>query len=65
MRFTDKRYLNQHDVGRTREIAKFLLLPLKIGKETRWLEKATYTERVEVYSSEHKIYRWVPYRFNN
>lgn len=65
MRFEDKRYLNQGDVGKIRTVIKFLLFPLKIGKETRWLEKCTYEEIVEPHSHELKTYHWVPRRFNN
>lgn len=31
-------------VGDSRIITKFLLFPITIGLETRWLEKATYLE---------------------
>lgn len=63
MRFTDKRFLDVRDVGRTRTIKKFLWFPLSIGNETRWLEKVTYQEIVELYSREYKIYKWVPQRW--
>lgn len=63
MRFTDKRYLNKGDVGRTRIVSKFLILPLSIGKETRWLERCTYEEMVDMCNNEFKIYRWFPNRW--
>ena len=30
--------------GETRTVTRFLLIPLTIGKETRWLERATWEE---------------------
>lgn len=63
MRFKDKRYLDKSDTGRTRIITKFLLLPLSIKNETRWLEKVKYRERVGEYSKEFKIFKWIPEEF--
>lgn len=65
MRFKDKRFLDERDVGKTKRTTKFLILPLSINGETRWLEKATYDEIVEMYSREHRIYRWTPQRWIN
>lgn len=63
MRFSDKRYLDQRDVGRTRIVSKFALLPVTIREETRWLEKVKYEEIVEPFSREFKLYKWIPHRF--
>jgi hypothetical protein len=63
MRFYEKPKVNI--VGNIRVVYKFLLLPIKIGLETRWLENARYVERL------HKIeyddifgcfpeYKWIP-----
>ena len=65
MRFTDKRFLDQRDVGKSRIITKFALLPVTIREETRWLEKVKYEEIVELYSKEFKLYKWIPHRWIN
>lgn len=38
------KYKNYPDHGETRTIQKFLLWPVTINKETRWLEWTKYTE---------------------
>jgi hypothetical protein len=63
MRITSKRFLDHRDVGKTRVITKFALWPITIYNQTRWLERVTYEERVDVCSFEFKIYRWIPFRF--
>lgn len=61
MRFNNKRYLDSRDCGRTRIVTKFAILPVTIREKTRWLEKVTYEEKVELYK--FKIYKWFPHRF--
>lgn len=63
MRFQDKRFLDVRDVGKTRKVTKFLILPLSILGETRWLEKCTYEEIVIFKNHELKTYCWFPHRW--
>ncbi|PGO60582.1 hypothetical protein CN981_08520 [Priestia megaterium] len=46
MRFISKQ--ESLTIGQTRLIKKFLLLPLKIGEETRWLERVKIKQEVAV-----------------
>lgn len=39
-----KHSISQPKAGATRQVTKFLWLPLTLESETRWLEVATYTE---------------------
>lgn len=62
--------LTRCDVGRTRSRRKFLWLPLHCDGQTRWLERATITERVcEVYKPglfgimHCTVLQWVPQYF--
>lgn len=39
------RFINKHPtLGDRRHKSSFLLFPKRIGKETRWLERATWTQ---------------------
>jgi len=58
MRWTDKKNPSN---GETRDVVRFLWLPLKIGKETRWLERATIKQefiRVRYGNSTHIEEEW-------
>lgn len=47
-------------LGQTRVRTKYLLLPMTIGEETRWLESATFTEE---FVQDGWCRVWVPIRF--
>jgi hypothetical protein len=47
--------------GDTRIVHKFLLFPISIGRENRWLEWAWVKERLEVYATGELV--WNPEEF--
>lgn len=61
--------------GDVRRRTAFLWLPLTIGDEVRWLETATWTERLEVvvdeafilespWEADRFVARWTPLKWN-
>lgn len=56
--------------GDTKIVRKFLIIPLTLNRETRWLERATVEyvcRKVRKYSDDYGIFyyvlRWKPERF--
>lgn len=47
------------EYGDKRIKTKFLLFPIEINREVRWLEKATYKETY-CYNNEYQFHEWVP-----
>lgn len=49
MKFIHKEHIKPEyikpEVGDTRRVTKFLFIPKRIGNETRWLERATFTQQ--------------------
>lgn len=53
--------------GKTRTEKRFLIFPLTISGETRWLEMAKWEEKVvyyvNVFSKEYRGWEWKPQRW--
>lgn len=48
------------ELGDTRVKHRFLWFPITIGKETRWLEKATYLQQYKLLTDRNGWYkRWI------
>ena len=45
--------------GETRTVTRFLWFPKRIGRETRWLEVASWTERASVFERMEGGVDWV------
>ena len=58
------KYISRHErlhEGQERVITKFLLFPKKLGKEIRWLERATIKQKV-VAADVGGSYEWGKYK---
>lgn len=64
MRFKQK--YTKKDIGKTRNITRFLYFPLKIDDEWRWLEKAIIEQRIVEFDNDDSIeYHWINDKFIN
>lgn len=55
------KFIHQPEVPKRtiKTFTKFLFLPLRIGNETRWLEKASWVA-IYLHSRNMKRFTWVP-----
>lgn len=58
MRWHKPKLPRDAEVGETRNVTKFLWWPMAIGAETRWLELATWVEKVVEYELFYGLRQW-------